>query len=46
MTLAEESFFKKKANRDQEPQIFCWRTAPTWESEASTARDTEALGSG
>ena len=29
-----ESFFKKKVNKDQEPRTICWRTAPTWESEA------------
>ena len=46
LALAAESFFEKKAKGDQEPRIFCWRTAPMWESEASTARDIEVLGSG
>ena len=46
MALVAKSFFEKKANRDQEPQINYWRTALTWESEALTARDTEGVGSG
>ena len=32
---------EKKASRDQEPRIFCWRTAPMWEHRN---RDKELLG--
>ena len=46
MASTVENFFEKKANRDQEPLIICGRTVPTWESEASTARNIVELGSG
>ena len=42
MDSAVESFFEKKASGDQKPQLFCWRTAPTWESDASTAKENGA----
>ena len=42
MDLAEDNFLEKKVKGDQEPQRRCSRTAPRWESEASTAKDTAA----
>ncbi len=39
-------FLEKKERGCQEPFGFCWRTAPTWEFEASVARGREAVGSG
>ena len=44
--MAEDNFLEKKARRDQDPWMCCCRTAPTWESDASTAMDTAALGIG
>ena len=35
-----------KVREDQEEWSFCWRTALMWESEASTAREIGAPGSG
>ena len=37
---------EKNARGDQEPLIFCWNTPPTWVSEASTARESGADGTG
>jgi hypothetical protein len=39
-------FLEKKERGCQEPFGFCWRTAPTWEFEASVARERRAVGSG
>jgi hypothetical protein len=43
---AGESFLEKKARGFQDPRNFWWRTAPTWESEASMAKERGAEGSG
>ena len=37
---------EKKERGCQDPLVLCCRTAPTWESEASVARDRVAEGSG
>ena len=42
MDLAEDNFLEKKARGDQDPWMHCCRTAPRWESNASTAKDTAA----
>ena len=46
MAQVAERFFEKKTNKDQVPQIICWRTGPIWDSEASTVRDMDVLGYG
>ena len=46
MDSAEDNFLEKKARGDQDPRMSCCRTAPTWESDASTAKDTAAPGTG
>ena len=43
---AEDNFLEKKARGDQDPWMRCCRTAPMWESDASTAKDTAAPGTG
>ena len=42
MDLVEDNFLEKKAKGDPESRRCYFRTAPTWESEASTAKDTAA----
>ena len=44
--MVEDNFLEKKARGDQDPWRCCCRTAPTWESDVSTAKDTAALGTG
>ena len=46
MDSAEDNFFEKKARGDQDPWKRCCRTAPTWETDTSTAKDTAAPGTG
>ena len=44
--MAEDNFLEKKVRGDQDPWMHCCRTAPTWESDLSTAKDTAAPGTG
>ena len=46
MDLAEDNFLEKKARGDQDPWMCCCSTAPTWESDVSTAKDTVSPGTG
>ena len=46
MDSTEDNFLEKKARGDQDPWMPCCRTAPTWESDVSTAKDTAAPGTG
>ena len=46
MDSADDNFLEKKVRGDQDPWLRCCRTAPTWESGASTAKDTAAPGTG
>ena len=42
----EDNFLERTVRGDQDPWRGCCRTAPTWESDASTAKDTAAPGTG
>ena len=46
MDLAEDNFLEKKARGDQDTWMHCCSTAPAWESDVSTAKDTVAPGTG
>ena len=46
MDFAEDNFLEKKAWGDQDPWMPCCRTAPMWELDMSTAKDTAAPGTG
>ena len=43
---AEDNFLEKKARGDQDPWMRCCSTAPMWESDTSTAKDTAVPGTG
>ena len=43
---AEDNFLEKKARGDQNTWMCCCSTAPTWDLDTSTAKDTAAPGTG
>ena len=46
MDSAEDNFLERKARGDQETWMRCCKTAPTWESNTFTSKDTAAPGTG